>query len=455
MNRLKEEVDFDYFDSQRKERINDILNKFFALYKENVNILNQEKYLKNGIYNYLIGCDLKSGDYDCIEYIDDDFGFKEGKKVVHFNDWINHFQNVANIEVFCSNNWKEWCQFKNGKETQDEFIKLYIPFDSKHIEHGVTELFEFLAQNNIVHQSKVGIKMRTDGTIVRLNNGDYSALHKTLDFLRNNENFQQGKNLCNPLLPTVEGVGVIAETGISYNGEMAEIISSFIKKHSNDKNVDFDQFCNEFDKLSDLTEVKNVFNCTIGRMDMITSENKTTLKKDESILSEALEVTFKKYGIDQIIEALTRAIENNEYGYFSGSNHRIALKNQLGSKKIHFCILKAITEFNTTYQTQGNVKEDVEEFVIGTYSVSKLDQYMKFLIDDERIEDHIAALISEDDKVKDTFLKAIIEKNLAKNLERIIKSSLTLKGVEFTDNDYITKYCDCLKEIRQNEPRKL
>lgn len=73
--------------------------------------------------------------------------------------WREHFKNIKNINAFRSDNWRYFFQFTNGDLLEDtSYIKLYIPIDSEHLYEGINELFEFMAENDIKHLSKVALK---------------------------------------------------------------------------------------------------------------------------------------------------------------------------------------------------------------------------------------------------------------------------------------------------------
>ena len=122
------------------------------------------------VYSYLIRRNVSPGDLNKRMNSDisdrDAFSDKD-----FFSRWCRNFENKNNIKVYCASNWKSFCQFENGNLRDDgtnDYVKVYIPLDYAHIYEGVNKIFNFLADSNIKHQSKVSRHIRFDDVVVRL-----------------------------------------------------------------------------------------------------------------------------------------------------------------------------------------------------------------------------------------------------------------------------------------------
>ena len=157
-----------------------------------------------------------------------------------FPYWIQRFENSKNMKVFVNESWKYFCQFKSKKQNMeiDKIIKIYIPLDKEHIYRGANEIFEFLSDNNIVHQSKIGSETRFDDIVVRVN--DIYSAETLRNFINNNKYIQEGLMEKNPFCIGDDKLAVTWDGTISYNQVVAEYISDYI--NSNNKDVSYQSF---------------------------------------------------------------------------------------------------------------------------------------------------------------------------------------------------------------------
>lgn len=120
----------------------------------------------------------------------------------YFPYWIERFKNTPNIEVKNTEKWKYFCRFENEESINDFFlqdaIKMYIPLKAGYIYEGANLLFDFIANENIVHSSKIGSKVRRDDIVIRV----YSLkdAQKIQKFVIENEYIRSGLIMPNPFL---------------------------------------------------------------------------------------------------------------------------------------------------------------------------------------------------------------------------------------------------------------
>lgn len=150
----------------------------------------------------------------------------------NFNDWINHFSNDKNTNVFVDENWKYFCQFvSNDMRAQraKEHLKVYIPLDFNHINLGAKQIFQFLSDNNIPHISKIGSHVRFDDIVIRLINED--DVLKLVNFVNSNQYIKEGLMKPNPFIFDAIGVSLACDGLISFNSTIAKLISLYIKNN--------------------------------------------------------------------------------------------------------------------------------------------------------------------------------------------------------------------------------
>ena len=99
-----------------------------------------------------------------------------------FDSWIDHFSNNPNINVYVSPNQNKFLQFRNGHYGDNcEYVKLYVHLDSPAISAGVEKIFDFLADNNIVHCSKVSERVRSDMIVLRIKKPE--DVYRVIDYI--------------------------------------------------------------------------------------------------------------------------------------------------------------------------------------------------------------------------------------------------------------------------------
>jgi len=167
---------------------------------------------KNFIYSQLMGFNIKN---EQLPYY----------SISHeFENWKNRYNGNPNIKVFEVER-RPFLWFSNGKIRGNE-IKLYIPMDYNHIKEGANQLFDFIANSGIEHQSKIANKIRNDNLVVRVNN--LEDAEKIIEFVKNNNYIQEGLIKTNPFLTNFNGVGLAMDNNYSYNSTVCEILSNFI-----------------------------------------------------------------------------------------------------------------------------------------------------------------------------------------------------------------------------------
>ncbi|MFV0249896.1 MAG: hypothetical protein ACK5HP_02535 [Bacilli bacterium] len=150
-----------------------------------------------------------------------------------FSKWIDNFKSTPNINVFHSESQKKFLQFHNfSKNVNDvDFIKIYIPFKQNQMFDKVEELFNFMAENNISHFSKVSDTLRSDSVVLRVEHPDDA--NKILEYV--NTKMVSSIKAVNPFLIKVGNAGIAMDNMLSYNSTVAFILSEYfnIKKNNN------------------------------------------------------------------------------------------------------------------------------------------------------------------------------------------------------------------------------
>lgn len=343
------------YDSSRKSEMDDFLRK---LYKMSSNtIINNST-----IYNMLCYNNLKPKDRMKNE---DNANLLKGKYNGNFFDyWINNFKNKKNIDVFVSPDWSYFCQFTNNlSASTSEFIKLYIPIDYDHLYDGANILFNFMERNNFTHLSKISKYTRVDNIIIRLKKSDTETAQKIIDFINNNPYLKSGLNKPNPFIPTINGIGFMQEHGNSYNSDLSYYIAGYINKCRRNgirdvnaegfkefledckkRNFSYDHDNNNFD--SSLLDTFNIayygknknLNSVNSQNQVQTQEESLTFNQKQKLLIDALSATYNKYGMNHLIVAVQKIVNNNNFGCITNldENHKFRKKlmNNVSSSEV-------------------------------------------------------------------------------------------------------------------------
>lgn len=339
--------------------------------------------------NYPITDDLIYGQLERFGLMRKDFNGLGHPKSAEplFQKWISRFKSIPNISVYNAEHWKYWCQFVN-KSNQDEFIKVYVPIDAKGLEEGVNELFDFLAKYDIHHQSKVGKSLRNDNVVIRLDKGDEKSLRMLINYINSNPKIRNHLNKTNPFLPNINGIGVMNETGKSYNSKICKIMSQYISMHRNDKSINVSDFL-EFAKANIYEKefaiaLDNAINNKPHYFDahekvdgLIENETKLTDIQKCALLNDTITATYEKYGMRQVTVALMKVLSANDYSYFTNGHvgYRDFLQKNVKKEEIYKIIEASIKNiYRKQYTNIKDMVDDYCKYYLSDGLVSKLDE---------------------------------------------------------------------------------
>jgi hypothetical protein len=158
----------------------------------------------------------------------------------YFNKWINRFKNKRNIKVFWTDDQKNFLQFHNGFDYQNDsnikFFKLYVSFPKDKIYKCANKIFDYIDQNNFVSLSKVANKVRSDDVVLRMK---YEKdARKVIEFINNDSELSQAANITNPFLVRAGVVGITYDDYLSYNDVLSGIMESYFKKYRQKNTLD-------------------------------------------------------------------------------------------------------------------------------------------------------------------------------------------------------------------------
>ena len=351
-----------FFDNSKKKDMQSFLDRIYTIAIQNPNV-NINKGL---VYNQLRYGLLPEKEKNHI-----------GEGVNNrqfFSRWEDEFMHVSNIDAFCDYRFHYWFLFTNDLEGQSDYIKIYVPINAPHLYKSVAELFEFIANENIVHASKVAEEARLDNVIIRIAKDDTKALNRILNFINSNKYIRTGLNKNNPFVPTINGIGVMNEHGNSYNSDLSLHISNYIndclKRGAKPNIEEFRNYVITYSDDNDLTETfENAYhgrNRFISKGEKKKEKTGLSLEQKTYLLIDALKATYMRYGLIQVETALYHAVNNNDYSYFTNAGElalRDKLKKNVSKEDIMQIVKYALPNFVKQEQMPRENNKKLAKFV--------------------------------------------------------------------------------------------
>lgn len=157
----------------------------------------------------------------------------------NFKDWINKFKSIENIKVFVSARYPYFCQFVNDDYnviTTYNMIKMYIPVDDAHINEAAKRIFNFMAENQMIHHSKIGSEVRFDDIVIRINSIENAK--KIEEFVMNDPYIREGLMKPNPFAFNNGYISYAWDGELSFNTVISAYISGYINELKNNNKLD-------------------------------------------------------------------------------------------------------------------------------------------------------------------------------------------------------------------------
>lgn len=353
--------------------MNDFLERIKIILINNPYLLNDN--LDNFLYTQLISYNLGNNQepFKNMEYL--------------FDYWIDRNKYNVNLNTFVSETHPYFCQFVN-RDTRvitEEAIKLYIPLDEKHLYEGANRLFDFISKEGIIHNSKIGKKIRNDNIVVRVSN--LEEAEKVINFVKNDRYIQEGLLNTNPFTINVDGVGIAKDGIYSYNNELCNSLAKFINilvghNRLNDLNINtFHEYLEKAKNFGDkdlqmITNLQSII--TSGKkLDFndfknIINDNyiyKDTLNKEE-IFKNVVRLTYNKYNLEWTKNAIIRYRYNGDDSGFTrdnGARYEL-LKNNISIQDVN------------NYLNKKNSENIIEDYINNVVGINKSNNEFEYIV---------------------------------------------------------------------------
>lgn len=441
------------FDEPRLKEMEQFLIRIYQIAKENLDVILNDSL----VYNELCKYELSSSDIgENNEYVNCADLFKK---------WTDRNKNVGSLQkgltVFHQLSWPHFLQFfSNGDDIyfhkNRDFIKLYIPIKYNKLEESVNILFDYICDSKIRHLSKVADMVRTDNVIVRLAKDDIESALKIIDFIHQNDVLKNSLNKTNPFIPTINGIGFMYETGISYNQEMAILIAQYlrecIKKQTPPVLSDFYKW---FKENNYSFEVNNIFASSIGEDDATEIKENKSLSEQEKyqLLIDAVKATFLKYSFKQAIGALKILVDYGSYDYFTNGTGEIKYRDLLRKNVTKEDAIRYVKTFmNNNIMSNKNIiefcREILKKNLLDEFNEACLVTCMNY--DEMQLQSALKRMINENDAMgfsrfsKDDALRTKNYRDVIKKYDRNAIINLIQLAIDATNVDFEISNVDML-----------
>lgn len=315
------------------QQIDDFLKMWRDVAMENPNFSFLEH--RKTVYHYLTR--LGVSDYDQNLTINESI----------FPNWTKRFAKTENISCFVSKTWQYFCQFVNHCNPSNDNIKVYIPLDSAHIYEGANMIFDFLAKNNIRHDSKIGKHIRFDDIVVRLDTVE--SAEELLNFINGNSYIKEGLIAPNPFAYSKDGIALACDGMLSYNETVANIISLYIENAKKTNTLDKIGIQNFYNFLNDYYQ------------DIFFNNNYNRLIADFNIedFDEMSDYAITNY--KQVLALIIKSVDSN-FTYADYINHFKACET--GSRNIDY-----LSKSPFTKQAEETADKEVETLLLEVINI--------------------------------------------------------------------------------------
>ena len=307
-------------------------------------------------------------------------------KLNYYKHWKERYKDTKNLQVD-DNLQDDFCWFLNTYNATN-FIKLYIPMDYDHLKEGAKQLFDFISSTNMIHQSKIASSIRNDNIVVRVNS--LGEVVKIIDFISSTKYIQEGMLKANPFLPNYNGIGMVMDTGFSFNSELSKLLSSFIEMLKSYNRLDLvtvEQFNKFITKQKDSVKDFNL-------KDIYTLLEKTTSRsfKFEDFINFANDKLIDDYNDkkNRIIDPkhyLEKALKITEK-YYEG-NSKKAISQYLKGDADYFTRREGARECLIKYVKPGDlisimrIKLQENNIPIPRTDQELIDKYLNIILDNQ------------------------------------------------------------------------
>ena len=307
-----------------------------------------------------------------------------------FDKLISKFKGYPGATTFVSPNWTYFCQFANDSEYSmysTNPIKIYIPLKKEHLEENVSKIVKFLADNNIVHRSKLAKNVRVDNLVLRVKDKD--GADKVINYI-NSTVPKEDLYECNPFCISDGKVALAMDRYLSYNDILSKYLCLYINNCSfNNEVASYENFKNFMQLNLRLLMGKRNKNYILRFKDL--SEDKGM--SDEEFLANVNEITTL---IVRNLENETKDFmyqlhsEVNKEGYFD------ELANFYSQNKSYYMDYNAAVKPENVSSKVTNVDRLLLISIIKATSEKYGIEKTKDLLNNYREERYIGAITRKD-----------------------------------------------------------
>ena len=362
----------------RYQEMQDFIIRLSTIYQNNTN----KNYTFDDLYSFVYTQLVRIGSTQ-----DGSVDFSnEGNHA--FDRLKTYFGDRRNLEVFIDPRNNYFLQLQNKPELHEnnvETIRLYIPQNEYNLERSARNLFDFMADSNISHISKISRYERNDDIVVQVTNMNDAI--KILNYAKGDRQIQSGLLDSNPFCYSEDGIAMaFGRNGQSINTVVASLLTAYsLEKIANKKYdemflLDFISYTNNyldhhFNKLNDIGEVVADFRIKKGEEN--TSENNKKIANVENIIRFYLNSIYPMYNLESF---------NKDFLETSNDAKLISQANAISVKRtekqysidkqfvgtIDNILLDSVDTFKAKYRMDDKAALDIVKGYIETNDYTKI-----------------------------------------------------------------------------------
>ena len=246
-----------------------------------------------------------------------------------FRYWQDRYRNIPNIKVYSAEQQPGFLQFANSHHKSNH-LKMYLSLKPDKLQIATNLVFDYLAKNNIGHQSKAAIRDRSDVLVLRLENPN--DVSRVLDFINNNKYLQEAFRPINPFIMNTGITGITFDGLLSYNMTASLLLEKYFNDRKNTGSLDavsledFKTYISNF--YNDTFVNKSKLNEFIQRNDI--QKELLRLKQSRPYDNQIQEKTLINYMY--VVDNINMSLHTNDYNYLL--NNFVKYNNDINNQDL-------------------------------------------------------------------------------------------------------------------------
>ena len=233
-----------------------------------------------------------------------------------FSSWLDRYKETDNINVYVSEQQRGFLQFSNSHHKSNH-LKIYLSISPQHLEKVGNIIFDYLAEHDLGHQSKVAKMDRSDVIVLRLE--DLNDAPFVLNYINSNPYIKSVARAVNPFSMDCGVTGITYDGLLSYNMTVSLMLENYFNEKINSNTLndvsvsDFKNFVNTY--YQDVFVNRNKLNDFINQEEV--KDEISRIKRSKPYENRVEEKILINYM--HVINNLNTSLDSNNYSLLTNS----------------------------------------------------------------------------------------------------------------------------------------